>query len=84
MCIRDSNSSGTKILGANIGNITIDETFKISADIKSQNSFRDLSMNKYAIALRYSNDSPYEVLSNIIYITNIEDFASTEKDYRCV
>ena len=75
------NSSGTKILGANIGNITIDETFKISADIKSQDSFRDLSMNKYAIALRYSNDSPYEVLSNIIYITNIEDFASTEKDY---
>ena len=75
------NSSGTKILGANIGNITIDETFKISADIKSQDSFRDLSMNKYAIALRYSNDSPYEVVSNMIYITNIEDFASTEKDY---
>lgn len=73
------NSIGTELINVSVADTSTGGTFKISASITSIDQFRDANMNKYAIAIK--KGISYEVLSNTSFLTNTEDFASTDSDY---
>ena len=74
------DSSGNNILKWSEGTVTESEVLTVSAEFLSDDSFRTEAMGKYAIAVK--NGSSVIVISDSMYLSNPDIFASKEESFK--
>ncbi len=73
------DSSGEHIVASEKISSRVENDWIMAADFASSDSFRAEAVGKYAVAVKFGED--YQVLSNLMYLSNPEIMAVTKKKY---
>ena len=78
-CIIQMNSAGTTAIAMKDAFISKNGTWKFSATLSSNDSFRDVMMSRYAVGIRTGNG--YQIISDTRMLENPEITATMTKNY---